>query len=39
VFWTHWHWSGLTLFGAILVLLALLSQFGGPRSRPAASSS
>ena len=39
VFWSHWHWSGLTLFGAILVLLALLSQFGGPRCRPAASSS
>ena len=27
MFWVHWHWPGLTLFGAILVILALVSQF------------
>jgi len=31
IFWSHWHWHGLTLFASILIALALFSQFPGAR--------
>lgn len=36
LFWSRWHWHGLTAFAAVLVAMALVTQFPGSRFRPLA---